>query len=110
MTKHDPDLTAIFQALSDPTRRGMIQRLTLGPAPVTELAQPSGLRLPTILRHLSVLETAGLVETRKEGRTRVCRARPEAMLSAESWLSQVRNEWEDRADRLSAFLRKLRDD
>src|SRR5690606_16876920 len=65
MAKHDPDLSLLFHALSDPTRRAMLTRLARGPAPVTELAAPTGLRLPTVMRHLSVLEAAGLVATTK---------------------------------------------
>ena len=72
MAKHDPHLDLLFHALSDPTRRMMLNRLAKGPAPVTELAGPSGLRLPTILRHLSVLEAAGLITSAKDGRVRSC--------------------------------------
>lgn len=110
MAKHDPDLSLIFQALSDPTRRAMVLRLSTGPAAVTELAEPSGLRLPTILRHLSVLEAAGLIETRKSGRSRICRPVPGAMAQAEDWLARVRADWEARTDRLEALLSTMEDE
>lgn len=110
MAKHDPDLSLVFQALSDPTRRGMVSRLSRGPAPVSELAQPSGLRLPTILRHLSVLEEAGLVASEKAGRVRMVRAVPAVMTLAEAWLAERRAEWEARTDRLEAFLERMEED
>lgn len=110
MTKHDPDLSLIFQALADPTRRGMMERLSVGPAAVTELARPSGLRLPTVMRHLSVLEAAGLIESSKSGRIRICRSVPDAMSQAEAWMAEVRGEWQDRTARLEAFLTLMEDD
>ena len=70
MAKHDPHLDLLFHALSDPTRRAMLNRLAQGPAAVTELAGLSGFKLPTVLRHLTVLEDAGLVSTQKDGRIR----------------------------------------
>ena len=79
MAQHDPDLSLLFHALSDPTRRAMLERLAQGPAAVTELAGPSGLRLPTILRHLSVLESAGLIRSSKDGRVRSCALNPQAL-------------------------------
>ena len=109
MAKHDPDLSLVFAALADPTRRGMVQRLSAGPAPVTELARPTGLRLPTVMRHLSVLEEAGLIESEKTGRTRICRAVPRVMTIAEAWLAERRTEWEARLDRLEAFLETMED-
>ena len=72
MAKHDTDLSNLFHALADPTRRAMLTRLAQGPAPVSELAEPTGLRLPTVMRHLSVLEEAGLIATAKDGRVRTC--------------------------------------
>ncbi len=73
------DLSQIFHALSDPTRRAILSRLAQGPAPVTELAAPTGLRLPTVMRHLSVLEDAGLIATTKGGRVRSCAIVPAAL-------------------------------
>lgn len=107
MARHDPDLTLIFQALSDPTRRSMLVRLGKGAVPVSDLAAPTGLRLPTVMRHIAVLEDAGLIETEKRGRTRMCHARPAALQRANEWLAERRAEWEARTDRLEAFLETL---
>lgn len=110
MAHHDPDLDRIFQALSDPTRRQMLARLGRGAVPVSELARPTGMALPTILRHLSVLEEAGLIATTKSGRTRLCEARPETLAATADWLAEQRAIWEARTDRLEAFLATLEDE
>ena len=107
MAKHDPNLDLIFQALSDPTRRAMLARMADGPLPVSDLARPTGLALPTILRHLSVLEAAELIETEKTGRTRMCRARPETLVATMDWMAEQKALWEARTDRLVAFLETL---
>ncbi|MGB3644537.1 MAG: metalloregulator ArsR/SmtB family transcription factor [Mesorhizobium sp.] len=104
MAKHDPDLSLLFHALSDSTRRSILTRLAAGPARVTDLAEPTGLRLPTVMRHLSVLEEAGLIATSKDGRVRTCAIRPEAMEPARSWMDEQRAIWEARLDRLDAFV------
>ena len=104
MAKADPDLSAIFQALSDPTRRSMLMRLGHGDAPVTELARPTGLALPTVMRHLAVLEAAELISTEKFGRTRMCHARPETLTATVDWLSVQQDGWENKTDRLGLFL------
>lgn len=110
MTKHSPDLDLLFQALADPTRRGIVERLAHGPAPVTELARPSGLRLPTVMRHLAVLEGAGLVVTAKDGRVRTCAIVPEALAPMNDWLDQRRAEWGRRLDRLESYVATLMKD
>ena len=108
MAKHDPDLSLIFQALSDPTRRAMLARLGQGGAvPVSELARPTGLALPTVMRHLQVLEDAALISTLKTGRTRLCSARPETMAATVDWLTAQRALWEAQTDRLKALLATL---
>jgi DNA-binding transcriptional ArsR family regulator len=107
MAKHDPDLSLIFQALSDPTRRAILQRLGRGPVPVSELARPTGLALPTVMRHLSVLQAADLIETEKTGRIRMCRARPDTLAATEDWLAAQRAVWEARTDRLEGLLMTL---
>lgn len=107
MAKHDPHLDLLFHALSDPTRRMMLNRLAKGPAPVTELAEPSGFKLPTILRHLSVLEEAGLVATQKDGRVRSCAFQPIALEPISDWLDDQRKVWEGRLDRLDDYVTKL---
>lgn len=104
MAKHDPDLSLLFHALSDATRRSILSRLAAGPARVTDLAEPTGLRLPTVMRHLSVLEEARLIATSKDGRVRTCAIRPEAMEPARSWMDEQRAIWEARLDRLDAFV------
>jgi DNA-binding transcriptional ArsR family regulator len=107
MSHHSPDLSLIFQALADPTRRDILARLAISALPVTELARPTGLALPTVLRHLAVLETAGLISTEKVGRTRRCTTRPETLSLTEGWLAEQRRIWESRTDRLEAILQTL---
>ncbi|MBT9246186.1 metalloregulator ArsR/SmtB family transcription factor (plasmid) [Gemmobacter fulvus] len=107
MAKHDPDLSRLFQALADPTRRSILSRLAEGPAPVTELAHPTGLRLPTVMRHLGVLEEAGLIATAKDGRVRTCAIVPEALAPMRTWLDEQRAIWESRLDRLDDYVMTL---
>lgn len=107
MAKHDPDLSRLFHALADPTRREMLTRLGSGPARVSELAAPTGLRLPTVMRHLAVLEEAGLVATAKDGRVRTCVLVPEAMAPVRGWLDEQKALWEARLDRLDYYVTKL---
>ncbi len=107
MAKHDPDLSLLFQALSDPTRRAILTRLAAGPAAVTELANPTGLRLPTVMRHLSVLEEAGLIASAKDGRVRSCAIVPEALAPVRGWLDEQRAIWESRLDRLDDYVTRL---
>lgn len=107
MAKHDPNLDLIFQALSDPTRRAMLARLAQGPVPVSELARPTGLALPTVMRHLSVLEEAELITSEKTGRTRMCSTRPETMVATLVWMQAQRAIWEARTDRLEAYVATL---
>jgi DNA-binding transcriptional ArsR family regulator len=104
MAKHDTDLSLLFHALADPTRRSILTRLGEGPAPVSDLAAPTGLSLPTVMRHLSVLEDAGLISTAKDGRIRTCAIVPEAFQPARSWIDEQRAIWESRLDRLDAFV------
>lgn len=107
MAKHDPDLSLLFHALSDPTRRAILERLARGPAPVTELAGPTGLKLPTILRHLAVLEEAGLITSAKDGRVRSCAFVPQALAPMQDWLEGQRALWEARLDRLDDYVTRL---
>jgi DNA-binding transcriptional ArsR family regulator len=104
MTKHDPNLSLLFHALADPTRRSILTRLAETPARVTDLAGPTGLRLPTVMRHLSVLEETGLITTSKDGRIRTCAIVPEALDPVRTWLDEQRAIWEARLDRLDAFV------
>jgi len=102
-----PPLDLTFQALADPTRRAMIERLTRSPASVSDLARPLAMSLPAVMQHLSVLENAGLVVTRKVGRVRTCRIDPQALNRAHEWIAARRLEWERRLDRLGAYLDEL---
>lgn len=104
MAKHDPQLDTLFAALSDPTRRAMLNRLMQGPATVSDLARPFDVALPTILQHLAKLEAGDLITTRKEGRTRICTANPAALAKAADWLADQRAAWEARLDRLDTYL------
>jgi DNA-binding transcriptional ArsR family regulator len=100
-------LDLAFQALADPTRRGMIARLSRGPASVSELAEPFDMSLPAIVQHLQVLESSGLVTSEKVGRVRTCRIEPKAMMSIEDWMASQRASWEARLDRLGEYLKEL---
>ncbi len=110
MAKHDADLSLLFHALADPTRRAILARLAEAPARVTDLAGPTGLRLPTVMRHLSVLEEAGLITTSKDGRIRTCAIVPQAFEPARTWLDEQRAVWEARLDRLDAFVMRVMKD
>ena len=101
-------LDLAFQALADPTRRGMLARLCRGPASVTELARPLPISLPAVLQHLKALEASGLVRSEKKGRVRTCRIEPEALASAEDWLAGQRALWEGRLDRLETYLETIK--
>jgi DNA-binding transcriptional ArsR family regulator len=100
-------LDRAYQALADPTRRGMLARLSRAPASVSELARPFSISLPAVLQHLQLLEASGLVTSEKKGRVRTCRIEPAALAAAEGWLAGQRALWEGRADRLEVYLQKL---
>ena len=97
----------LFAALSDPTRRAVVEQLAGGAQPVKALAEPHDMALPSFLRHIEVLETAGLVATRKEGRTRVVALRPKSLDPIDGWLDGQRTLWEGRLARLEAVARRL---
>jgi DNA-binding transcriptional ArsR family regulator len=97
-------LDVVFQALADPSRRTMVERLSRGPASVSDLAQPLDMSLPAVMQHLQVLETSGLVRSEKTGRVRMCRIEPKALETAEGWFAKRRAAWERRFERLEAFL------
>jgi DNA-binding transcriptional ArsR family regulator len=104
MLKQEATLDRVFQALADPARRGMVERLSRGPASVSELAQPFDMSLSAVVQHLRVLEESGLVRSRKVGRVRTCRIEPAALRTAEQWITRRRSVWERRLDRLGAYL------
>lgn len=107
MLNQQPELDRLFQALADPARRTMVERLTHGPASVSELARPLAMSMPAVLQHLGVLEAGGLVRTAKAGRVRVCRIEPAALSVAERWIGARRAEWEQRLDRLGDYLETM---
>jgi DNA-binding transcriptional ArsR family regulator len=104
MATFHPELTTIFGALSDPTRLAVVERLASGRASVSELSQPFGLRGPSFLKHLKVLESAGLIRTRKKGRVRTAQLEPDSLRWVEHWVARHRREWERRLDDLGGFL------
>jgi DNA-binding transcriptional ArsR family regulator len=99
-------LTAVFSALADPTRRAILAKLAQGEATVSELAEPFALAQPTISKHLRVLETAGLIETGRDAQSRPRRLVPASLRIADGWLQPFREQWERRFDRLDAHLKK----
>jgi DNA-binding transcriptional ArsR family regulator len=99
-----PAVEVVFHALSDANRRAMIDRLLDGPASVSELARPLSISLPAAVQHLHVLEDSGVVSSSKVGRVRTCEIEPQALSTAERWISERRAQWEERLDRLSEFL------
>lgn len=97
-------LDLMFQALADPARRIMVERLSRGPTSVSELAKPLDMSLSAVVQHLQVLEASGLVRSEKAGRVRTCRLEPKALKTAETWIAERRSMWERRLDRLGEYL------
>ena len=110
LNQDDRALDQMFQALADPARRSMVDRLSRGPASVSELARPLAMSLPAVVQHLQVLEQSGLVTTRKEGRVRTCTLDTQAMSRAEQWINDRRIGWQKKLDRLGVFLAESADD
>lgn len=108
MLNESARLDLAFQALADPTRRGMLARLSRAPASVSELAAPFAMSLPAVMQHLQMLEASGLVRSEKKGRVRTCRLEPKALATAESWIAEQRALWERRIDRLEGYLEELK--
>jgi DNA-binding transcriptional ArsR family regulator len=104
MLNQSPALDLVFQALADPTRRAIVERLGRGPASVSELARPFEMSLPAVVQHIHVLEASGLVRSEKIGRVRTCRMDDLAMAKAETWISDRRTIWQRRLDRLGDYL------
>jgi DNA-binding transcriptional ArsR family regulator len=105
-TAIDP-LSATFAALADPTRRAMLERLALGEASVNELAAPFAMSLPAVSKHIKVLHTAGLISKGRDAQWRPCRIEGENLKQAMDWIGQYKQMWEDRLDRLDAYLLTL---
>jgi DNA-binding transcriptional ArsR family regulator len=114
MVRHMPNqqmrLDRVFRALGDPTRRAVLSRLCAGPAPVSELARPFDMALPSFTQHLDVLEQCGLVRSRKAGRVRTYRLVPQPLEAAERWMNKQRALWERRLDQLDSYLLEMKED
>ena len=100
---------AVFNALSSPTRRKVLERLSAGPATVSELAAPFDMQLPSFVQHLSVLERSRLVRSKKRGRVRTYEIAPERFKVAEDWLTARRQSWEARLDRFDQYVKQLKE-
>jgi len=110
MLNYMPDLDRVFQALADPGRRLMVERLSRGPASVSELGRPLDMSLAAVLQHVQVLEASGLIRSQKVGRTRTCSVNPAALRSAEDWIAGRRTMVERRLDRLGEYLAQTADE
>jgi DNA-binding transcriptional ArsR family regulator len=112
IVKHvlDHSLDRVFQALSDPTRRHILERLSRGPASVGDLAAPLDMTLAAVVQHVQVLEASGVVRTEKVGRVRMCHVDPDALAAAARWFAARRAAWEKNLDRLEDVLRESKDD
>ena len=108
MLQYQQPLDLAFQALSDPTRRRMVERLSAGPATVSELADPLPMSMSAVVQHLKVLEASGLVVTEKVGRVRTCRVEAQALGAAERWINERRRTVERSLDRLGLYLDETR--
>ena len=99
----------VFQALANPTRRKVLERLAVGPATVSELAAPFDMQLPSFVQHLSLLEQSRLVKSKKRGRVRTYELVPERFTVVEDWLTARRRSWEARFDRFDQYVKQLKD-
>jgi DNA-binding transcriptional ArsR family regulator len=107
MANQNANLNAVFHAMSDATRRAVVETLVRGPATVGTLAAPHEMALPTFLKHLKVLESSGLVRSEKSGRVRTCRLQPNALARAETWFARQRRTMAGRLDRLAHVAEQL---
>jgi DNA-binding transcriptional ArsR family regulator len=108
MPNKQSQLDQVFHALADPTRRAVLERLSRGPASVTELAGRFEMALPSFVQHLQVLEQSGLIRSQKVGRVRTCKIASRRMKSAERWLAEQRELWERRLDQLDDYVMELK--
>ncbi|HEY9645217.1 MAG TPA: metalloregulator ArsR/SmtB family transcription factor [Chroococcidiopsis sp.] len=109
MPNQTAQLDRVFYALSDPTRRAVLQRLSVGPAAVSELAKAFDMALPSFTQHLNVLSDCGLVHSHKTGRVRTYELSPQALTEAEQWIAAQRAIWETRCNQLDSYLHTLKD-
>jgi DNA-binding transcriptional ArsR family regulator len=110
MPYHSQPLDLAFHALSDPTRRAVVSKLAQGEVPVTVLAAPFNMALPSFSQHLKVLEECGLITSEKRGRSRWCRLVPERLNAAADWMEAERQQWTERLERLGAYLDKTQEE
>lgn len=108
MAKYSVNLDLAFAALADPTRRAIVSRLCEGPKTVSELSEPFELALPSLLKHVQVLEQSGLVSSEKSGRVRTCKIEPGALHAAEAWIHRHIAAWEQRLDRMEAHIARMK--
>ena len=108
MLNQEPNLDLMFQALADPTRRGIVDRLSRGPASVSDLAKPFDMSLPAVVQHLQVLEQSGLVTTQKVGRVRTCRLGPHRLEEEAAWIARHHQLWSARFDALDGIVEDLK--
>jgi DNA-binding transcriptional ArsR family regulator len=108
MLNESARLDLAFQALADPSRRGMLARLSQAPASVSELAGPLRISLPAVMQHLRLLEASGLVRSEKKGRVRTCRLEPVALAGAEAWIAEQRAAWEAQIDRFEHHVQRMK--
>ena len=108
MAKFSIDLDKAFSALADPTRRAIVRRLCEGPKSVSELSEPFDLALPSLLKHVRVLEESGLVSSEKIGRIRTCKVDAHALQETEAWINRHVSIWEKRLDRLEAHIHRMK--
>ena len=108
MANQSMQLDNVFGALSDATRRAIVMRLCEGEASVGELAKPFEMALPSLMKHIRILESSGLVASEKTGRVRMCSLQTEALATIEVWLAAQREIWEQRLDRLEMYVEKLK--
>lgn len=104
----DNNFDTVFAAMADPTRRAVLEALTKGPAPVSDLHAPHDIALPTFMKHLKKLEAAGLIRSEKSGRVRTVTLDTAPLRAAEGWLAQQRTHWEHRLDRLQQLAETLK--
>ena len=108
MPNHSVQLNRVFQALADPTRRAVLERLSRGPAPTSELARPFQMALPSFSQHLHVLEQCGLVRSHKTGRVRTYQLAPAPFRVAENWMARQHAIWNQRLDQLDEVLQQMK--
>ena len=109
MPKQSVELNRVFQALADPTRRAVLEKLSRGPAAMGDLAEPFDMALPSFSQHLDVLENCGLVRSEKSGRVRTYRLAPLPLMVAENWMARQRATWDRRLDQLDDYLKTMKE-